>query len=333
MVRLVVVILSVALVWMIWWAFGSTALDRTLTAWVDARQAEGWAADVEDIAVKGFPNRFDTTLTDVQFADPDTGVAWSAPFLQLLALAYKPYEVIAVLPPEHRLSTLAQTLTITNDQARGSIFFKPNPSLPLERSTIVVDGLAIASSLGWDASMEQGRFATEAVAARSNTHRIGAEITGLKPSEDAIKLLDPGGILPDQVERLRIDATVGFTTSWDRSALEIARPQITEIDLGDLSAVWGTVTFRAAGALTVDEIGLPSGDITVKAVEWRRLLEMAVATGLVAEPLAPTIERGLELLAALKGPSDTIDATLTFAKGEVSVGPIYLGPAPKMIIR
>ena len=71
----------------------------------------------------------------------------------------------------------------------------------------------------------------------------------------------------------------------------------------------------------------------MKAVEWRRLLEMAVATGLVAEPLAPTFERGLALLAALSGPPDTIDAPLTFARGQISLGPIPLGPAPKLIIR
>ncbi|MGI9391299.1 MAG: DUF2125 domain-containing protein [Boseongicola sp.] len=331
--RLIVVILTGALIWMVWWAFGSTALDRSLTAWVDARRAEGWAADVENISVKGFPNRFDTTLTEVHLADPDTGVAWAAPFFQILALAYKPYQVIAVLPPEHRLSTPMQTLTISNEQATGSIFFKPNPSLPLDRSTIVVDGLAISSSRGWETTLEQGRFATEPVPARPNAHRIGAEITGLIPSKDVRKLLDPAGILPVQVERLRVDAAVGFTTSWDRSAIEVARPQITDIDLGDLSAVWGNVTFRAAGELTVDETGLPSGEITVKAVEWRRLLEMAVATGLVAEPFAPTIERGLELLAALKGPADTIDAPLTFAQGNVSLGLIPLGPAPRLIIR
>jgi len=333
MVRLIVAVLSVALIWMVWWAFGSTALDRSLTAWVDARRGEGWAADVADITVNGFPNRFDTTLTEVHLADPDTGVAWAAPFFQLLALAYKPYQVIAVLPPEHRLSTPLQTLTITNEQARGSIFFQPYPSLPLDRSTIVVDGLAIASSLGWDMALVQGRFATEAVPARPNAHRIGAEITGLMPSKNAKKMLDPGDILPDQVERLRIDAALGFTAPWDRSAIEAARPQITDIDISDLSAVWGAVTFRAAGELTVDEAGAPTGEITVKAVEWRRLLDMAVATGLIAEPLAPTVERGLGLLAALKGPSDTIDAPLIFADGQVYLGPISLGPAPKIVIR
>ena len=331
--RLVVAILTVLLIWMIWWAFGSTALDRSLTAWVDERRAEGWAADVDDIEVKGFPNRFDTTLSDVRFADPNTGVAWTAPFLQLLALAYKPHQLIAVLPQEHRLSTPEQTMTISNSNARASIFFEPKTSLPLDRSTIVVEGLEIASTLGWTMALEEGRFATETVPDRQYAHRIGAEISGLKPSERAKEILDPGDILPDLVEVLRVDAALGFTAPWDRSAIEVGRPQITDIDLGELFAVWGTVTFRAAGELTLDDTGLPNGEITVKAVEWRRLLDMAVGTGLLVETLRPTIERGLELLAALSGPADTIDAPLTFRRGQVSLGPIPLGPAPRLIIR
>jgi len=333
MVRLIVVVLSAALVWMLWWAFGSTTLDRSLTTWIDARRAEGWTADIANIEVKGFPNRFDTTLTEVRLADPDTGVAWTAPFVQFLALAYKPHQVIAVLPNEHRVSTPLQTLMVSNERARGSIFFEPSPSLPLDRSTIVFDRLKVVSSLGWDMALEQGRFATEAVPARANAHRIGAEITGLRPSTGTKNLLDPSGILPERIDRLRVDAALVFTGPWDRSAIEVALPQITEIDLDDLSAVWGTVTFRAAGQLSVDDTGMPSGEITVKAVEWRRLLEMVVNTGLVAEPLAPTIESALELLAALGGPPDTIDVTLTFTRGQVLLGPIPLGLAPRLIVR
>ena len=36
-----------------------------LAAWFDARQAEGWVAEYADLSVQGFPNRFDTSLTDV----------------------------------------------------------------------------------------------------------------------------------------------------------------------------------------------------------------------------------------------------------------------------
>lgn len=331
--RLIVVILVVSLGWMAWWVFGSTALDAALTAWVDERRAEGWAADVADIEVDGFPNRFDTTLSGVRLADPETGVAWSAPFLQLLALAYKPHQVIAILPNEHRLSTPLQTLTFTHEQARGSIFMQPSPSLPLARSTIVIDALDVDSSLGWNAQLDQGRFATEQIAARENAHRVGAELIEFYPPEATVKLIDPAGLLPKSIERLRLDADIGFTAPWDRSAIETARPQITDVDLKDLSAEWGSVTFRAAGALSVDDRGTPTGDISIKAVDWRRLLQMAVASGLVVESFAPTLERALEFIAVLNGPSDTIDVDLTFRSGRVFLGPIPLGDAPKIILR
>lgn len=331
--RLIVVILVVALAWMLWWVFGATALDRTLTNWVDARRAEGWAADVADIDVAGFPNRFDTTVSQVRMTDPETGVAWSADFLQLLALAYKPHQVIAVLPNAHRLSTPIQTLDITHDQARGSIFLEPSPSLPLDRATIVVDALLIASNLGWEATLDEGRFATEQIAARSHAHRIGAELTGFRPPKETRALIDPTGLLPAAVEKLHLDAEIDFTAPWDRAAIETARPQITAIDLADLSAKWGTVTFRAAGQLSVDANGTPTGEISVKAVDWRRMLDLAVASGMVAETFAPSLESALELIATLKGPNDTIDVDLTFRRGRVLLGPIPLGDAPKIIIR
>ena len=109
--------------------------------------------------------------------------------------------------------------------------------------------------------------------------------------------------------------------------------ELTAIDLDDLSARWGQITFRAAGDLAVDASGVPTGRITVKAVEWRKLLEMAVGTGLVAETFRPALERALGLMASLEGNPDTLDAPLTFEKGFIALGPIPLGPAPRIVIR
>ncbi len=331
--RLIVILLVISGLWMGYWVVGSTALERGMSAWIDARRAEGWAADVGEIDVAGFPNRFDSTLTDVHLADPETGVAWSAPFFQILALSYRPNQVIAVWPDEHVLSTPLQTITFTSDRARGSVYLEASSALALDRATIVTDALRMRSTLGWTVTLEEGRFATEQIPARENAHRIGTEMAGLTPSLATRSLLDPAGVLPDTIERVHLDASVGFTAPWDRFALEEARPQVTDIDLQDLSARWGDVTFRAAGSLSVDADGVPEGRITIRAVEWRRLLDMAVATGLVAEALGPTLERALELMASLSGRKDTLDAPLTFQKGFVSFGPIPLGPAPRLLIR
>ena len=331
--RLIVLILVAALIWMSWWFIGSTITERSLRAWVDERRSVGWVADYSALNVRGFPNRFDTTINDVVLADPTTGIAWSAPFFQLLMLSYKPNHVIVALPNDHRFSTPLQNLEMTSDRARGSIVFRPNTALTLDRLTFVLDEFDIQSSLGWQVRLREARISTEPVSAREDAHRIGAEILKLSPSDATRAVLDPAGILPTTVDLLRLDASVGFDAPWDRHAIEDARPQITDIDLRDLRASWGDVDFRAAGKLTVDQRGLPTGRITVKAVQWRRLLDMAISAGLVAQSLAPTFERAFELMASLSGTPDTLDAPLTFQNGFVSFGPIPLGPFPPLTIR
>jgi hypothetical protein len=280
----------------------------------------------------GFPSRFDTTLSDVHLADPSTGVAWTAPFVQFLSLAYKPYQVIAVLPEEHVFSTPFQTMTIAHDDAKASLFLKPSTALGLDRARLVVDALDVASSLGWNVTLREGRFAAEDIG-QDNVYRIGVEVLDLRPPEDMRDTLDPAGLLPNAVESLRLDATLGFDGPWDRFALEDARPQVRSLQLENMSARWGDVTFRAAGDLVVDEVGIPDGRITIKAVEWRQMLAMAVNAGLLPESFLTSAESGLGLLAALSGDPDTLDVPLGFADGRMSLGPIPLGPAPRIVIR
>lgn len=330
MLRLVVILLVVSLIWMVWWAFGQGAYEQGLSAWVDDRRDEGWAADYTELKTRGFPSRFDTTITDVALADPDTGVAWSAPFIQFLSLAYKPHQVIAVLPNEHRFSTPFQTVTITHEDARASLFLEASTKLGLDRTRIVASNLTATSSRGEDLALADGRLAAEKLPEPSNTYRIGGEFLGLVPTEDARRALDPGGLLPDTITSLRTDAILSFTAPWDRLALEDARPQVTRIDLKDLSARWGTVDFRAAGQLDVDVDGVPEGQITVRAEDWRKILDMAQSMGWLPLGVRSSVETGLGLLA---GPGDVLDVPLVFSGGVISLGLIPLGEAPRLMIR
>lgn len=332
MSRIVVIVLSVFCLWMVWWAVGRIGYQKGVEAWVEDRRSQGWVADVAELETVGFPSRFDTTLSDVKLADPKTGVAWSAPFVQFLSLAYKPYQVIAVLPNEHVFSTPLQTMDIAHSEAKASLFLKPSTSLGLDRARLVVDALDVRSNRGWDVRLREGRFAAEEIAAK-NSYRVGVEVLELYPSEDMRALLDPAGILPEAVESLRLDAMLGFDAPWDRFALEKARPQVRSLLLENLSARWGDVTFRAAGELDVDEQGIPDGRITIKAVEWRQMLAMAVNAGLVPQALTNSAESGLGLLAALSGDPDTLDVPLGFSGGRMSLGPIPIGPAPLIVIR
>ncbi len=330
MLRLVVIFLFGALIWMVWWAIGQGAYEQGLAAWVKDRRGEGWAADYATLETRGFPNRFDTTITDVALADPATGVAWSAPFVQFLSLAYKPHQVIAVLPEQHRFSTPFQTVTITHEDARASLFLQPSTRLGLDSAVLVASDLKAVSSLGSEMSLVEGRMAAEAMPEGENTYRVGTELLGLVPTEEVRRALDPGGLLPRRVSQIRLDAALTFTAPWDRFAIEDARPQFTRIKLDDLTARWGTVDFRAAGELDVDTAGVPTGQITLRAEDWRKILDMAESVGWLPLGMRPTVETALGLMA---GPGDVLDAPLTFSNGGVSLGLIPLGQAPRLVLR
>jgi hypothetical protein len=330
MTRMIVVLLVGALAWMVWWAVGKGAYEQGLAGWIDERRTDGWVADVGSLDTRGFPNRFDTTVADLNLADPETGVAWSVPVLQILSLAYKPHQVIAVVSDTHRFSTPLASYQIRHDDARASLFLKPEPALGLDSARLVLDGLDISSSLGWQAGVVSGRFAVESVDVAEDTYRLGADIEELALAAPTKQLLDPAGVLPDVVEAMRLDATLAFNGPWDRFAIEDRRPQPTRLVLDDVSAVWGSVTFRAAGALEISPDGYPDGEITVRAVQWRQLLEMAVSSGVLPKEAAGPLERALALMS---GQTDTLDAKFGFRGGMVRLGIIPIAPAPRLAIR
>ena len=331
--RFLVVVIVAALGWGGYWFIGARAVETGLSIWIDQRRAEGWAADYTALNTSGFPNRFDTTFTDLHLADPQTGLAWAAPFFQIMALSYTPNHIIAVWPDKQRIGTPFQNIEITNDRMLGSVVLHPGPALELDRLVVELEDFRLTSSLGWSASLDDGQLSGRAAVGKPDTYDIEFEADGVRPSRDLLDSLNPTGTLPDVFERLHIRTTVAFDAPWDRFAIEDRRPQVTSIDLGILQANWGNMDLNAAGELDVDVSGMPTGRITVRAKNWREMLQLAVASGVVAEGFAPTIERALELLSQMSGNPRTLDAPLSFEDGRMSFGPIPLGAAPRLVIR
>ena len=330
---LIAAVLVAALGWSAYWFVGARTLDRAVEGWLAERRDEGWVAEAAATTVRGFPNRFDLTLSDLHLADPETGLAWTAPFFQVLMLSYRTSHLIAVWPPEQTVSTPFEDIAVASADFRGSLRLASTSSLALENATFVADAVTLTSDAGWTAALGTGRLAVRLVPATTATYQIGVEALGLTPTEAARRSLDVSGSLPDEIEALRLDAEIAFTEPWDRGAIEDARPQPVAIDLSELRATWGRLDLRAAGELAVAPDGTPQGQIAVKAVNWREILELGVASGAIPEALAPALERGLAALAGASGSPDTLDATLTFRDGRVFYGFVPLGPAPSLRMR
>lgn len=331
MKRLLIVILVAAAAWSGYWFIGSQSLKSAYEGWFEARREEGWQADYGDLSVRGFPNRFDTVFTDLAIADPATGWAWEAPFFQLLALSYRPNSVIAVFPPESTIATPDERLALTTSDTKASLTLGASSRLPLQRATLVGSDLMIEGVE--TVSLDSLRMAAELLPGADTDYHLGFHAEGLALPDPLLGRLSGGAALPDLVDKAHVDADVKFDAPWDLDAIEQRRPQPRHVRLRLAEAEWGALKLSATGELDIDAAGTPTGEIAVKAENWRDMLDLAVAAGALPESVAASAEKALGLVAGLSGRADTLNATIAFRDGGMFLGPVPLGEAPVMALR
>ena len=332
MKRLLFVIIAAAALYAGYWFVGSSSATAGFERWFEERRAEGWVADVDSIKTRGFPSRFDTTLSGISLADPDTGLAYSAPFLQIFSLSYKPEHLIAVWPNEQTFSSPFGKAAITSDDMRASLIVKKNTSLALEKANFTADAVSVVMDTGETLGAANALMAVQLVPAAQNTYQFGVDLKNVVlPEPKGLRL--EAGILPEALEYARGDVTAAFDAPWDLNALQSARPQPTRIDVKLIEAKWGQLELRLACGFDVDTQGRASGQITIKAQNWRDILALSAATGAIPEQLIRPIEQGLSLLSGLSGNRNTLDLPLTLDAGLMKLGPIPIGPAPLFRLR
>lgn len=332
MKKLAVIVILALAGWSGWWWLGAAGGERALTEWLDQRRTEGWAADIATTQTRGYPLSFRRELTDVQLADPATGVAWQAPQVILTSPSYAPADLSLTLPTRQTLAIPGTTLEIASTLFEAALNVAPTENLALKSADLRLRDLRVGSSAGWMAGLAQGDV-TSVRAEAPDAHAVSAVFTDVMPSDPVKAILDPLGALPDAIERMELRGTFGFDAPWDLRALEDRRPQPTRIDLDALTLIWGGIEINVAGAMDVDAQGRPEGDLTVQIVNWRDLLALLQANGTLPQEIDQLALTIIDALARSSGRPDTLDAPLALSGGFVRFGPIPIGPAPRLTIR
>lgn len=310
-----------------YWVVGSRALlSGTETALAEMRTAG--LANYAGLSLVGFPSRFDLTLTEPELTSADGAIRWSAPDVEIHALSYKPHHVIATLPPRQTVQLGRETVEVTSEELNASAVFGLDTTLPLDHGQAVGRALGLTSDFGWGFAAEEARAAIRQ-GADPLSQEVGVELTGLTLSGVPADLITTGGALPERGERLYLDATLGLDRPLDRfTATEGVR--IRAADVRSLALEWGPVRLSGKGALTISAGGQPEGRLDLSIENWRAALKLVTALGLVRAETAPTVERALQSLALLGGNADQLTMPLVFQGGRMSLGPVPLGPSPRL---
>lgn len=336
--KLLFLMIVMVVLWSGYWFVGSSAVRDGVNGFFADAARQGIVAENTGVTVAGFPNRFDLTVDGLKLADPVSGAAWEAPFVQVFAMTWKPWHIIAAFPPEETLTLPDQAVKITSDAMKASLRAKPATALPLAEARLAGTSLALASDQGWTLGLGDftvGLRSDEALGA--NGYEFGFDLAPLTPDPGfvaavkAVTIPDlPASDLPDTVESLWGSIFLTFSAPLDRHAAE-TRPYLTRIEINQFNFAWGKLAASAKGLVQADDQGFAAGEITVDVTNWDRLPALLVAAGAVQPEMAPTIAKGMQALAAQTPEPTVLSLTLKLAEGRMSFGPFPLGPAPRMI--
>ena len=327
-------LVGIAALWCLWWWLAATAVERGATAWLDARRAEGWRAELQELAVTGFPLRLTARAEGIALADPSRGLGVEAEALMLSAPAYWPGDLTLSLPETPiRLDLPLGPFLLRASDAAGALRLHPGTALELEALSL--------QSGAWELNLPQGNLlSAEALALRlaqlpdaPARYRATLSAQGAMPGDLARGALALPPDWPRAVDRLEGDVTLHLAAPLDRRTLERRLPRPEAIALDGLALAWGPVGFSAEGAVEIDESGMPEGDLRLVVENWPEATARAEAAGWITEARRGQAEVLLNALANMGGGAETLDLTLRFAEGEMFLGPILLGPAPRLVIR
>ncbi len=320
--------------WSAWWWYGSSHQKQAIEDWLQDRREAGWQAETEDLTVTGYPNRFDMIAEGLTLADPASGWAWTAPEFRTYMLSYQPNRVIASWPGIHRFAVPGEQVELTAEQLRASAAFAPDPGLALDHGVLEARELSLGSSLGWTAFLDRGQLAlrdSEVERGRANAYDAVLEVEGFRPPAPWRELLGDrmADSLPEAFDRVLIDVTAAFPRPLDAEALESGNLRPETLWLRKSTISWGDLGLEGSGRLDVAPDGTPTGEIALKAEDWRQLLRAAVSAGAVPGNLEGALEAGLGLMSTLTSDGRSLEAPLVFRNGRMSLGPIPLGEAPR----
>jgi len=327
---LIALIVTAVALWTGYWYVASTAKFRVIESWLAERRESGWVAEYSDFRVRGYPSRFDSRFRDLRLRAPRSGIGWEAPEFKIIALTYKPNHVIAAFADEQTLEFPGGTVDVASRDMFASVVFEPDTKLAVSRIRLSAEELRLTGSGGWQAGAGSLMLATRQSAGGEFAHDVIFDAREVSPTRAIRRVLDPSGSLPAAIEKLLVDLTLGFTGPWDRLAIERGAPALTSIEVKrGTSLRWGALGMRAEGRLEVARSGRVSGSLELEILQWREVLGLLLRARLLDAATAGRIEQGLALLTAGSEDPDSLKVPLVLADGQMRLGPIALGPAPR----
>lgn len=340
--KLLILLLIASALWSGYWFAGSSAIRSAAEQWFADQTRAGMVAEKTALSVVGFPNRFDLTVEGINLTDPQSGFGWQAPFAQIFAMTWKPWHIIAALPPEQVITTPDDEITLKAEGMMASFRASPTPDLPLAAVIAESGPFTATSTSGWTVGAYRAVASIKSVETvaneagvdehmfDANTYIMSLDIEELAPDPAVMAAIVAEAGLPPVINEVRVLGSAQLTAPLDRHiGNSVVTPVVLKLD--SLLIRWGELEIDASGKLTPDAAGFAEGRIEFEVTNWQKMVPILVATGAIKPEISQTVENMLGAMAKETGDPDVLKLPLILNEGRMSLGPLPLGVAPMLL--
>ncbi|SIS52444.1 DUF2125 domain-containing protein [Phaeovulum vinaykumarii] len=335
--RLIWILLGLALCWDGVWFAATGAARSAVQAEIDTTPQ----VTVAEITRTGFPLSFGLRARDITVTSRGGAVEWAAPQIVLRAPGIAPHQPRLKGYPGQTLRLGEQTYRLDFAAMTGGADVALSAAMTLQAADLRLDApqLVPQDMPGGPAAVSADAVALEVTQAAPGMVEIKGGIDALALPETlaaelrarAESLPAPG--LPEVIERIGLRLRATLDAPLDRAALDAA-PKLTALDIDEIGLRWGALALAAQGRLDIDAQGRPEGRVTLRTTRWREMLSMAADLGVIDPQMEPSLASMLQSFAVQDAAGgDSLDLPLIFQNGLMSLGPLPLGPAPRLLAR
>ena len=305
------------------WFVGARSIEAALA---QALATPGTPLTARAQTVRGFPNRIDVTLTEPALNGGD--LRWSAPFLQVFSLIYRPHHVIVVAANEQAMSVNGLPVTITTEDMRASVVMRPTGNLVLDRAVLVAR-MPVLTLPGERLSADTARAAIRLAEGETRRYEAVIEIEAGFPDPAVMAEIDPAGLLPRRWDILRLDAELMLDRPLDLEVFRGAPMPPATLALTGAQAAFDGIRLDATGRITPDARGFPEGELVVSVSNWAALSARLAEAGMLPPGALSWVQAAAPGLARDDDP-EVLDIPLRLTGGQLRLGPLVLAELPAL---
>jgi hypothetical protein len=326
--KLIALVLVLATLYGGYWFVGRSQIQSRLTDSIVQVDAGEMNVTFASLVTRGFPSRFDTTVTDLVVEDLTAGVRWETPIFQLLALSYQPNNVRAYFPEEQVFVIDGDRYTLFTNEMVASGRVSASAALAVQQAELELLNPRLRTEDGAELTLARLFAAMRLTPETTQSYDVFFEARSIVLPENIRKLIDPQSLQSPIIQSLRLDSDLTLTEPIELNGADAGLLSITTLSINEFALLWGEMSVSVIGDVTPDDLGVLEGSITITARNWQQALDLAVASGVLEEDQIFLVTEITNNFNETPHIPDTLTVTLSIVNGEMALGGFALGPAP-----